>query len=120
MTDTLSLLRTRRSVSPLAMTGPAPTQAELDTMLAAAARVPDHGKLAPWRFVVIEGEARNRLGEVAAAIFRAENPDADADRLAIERGRSRGLRWSSPWSAGRGLTSRYRSGSRSFRRARPA
>ena len=87
MTDTLSLLRTRRSVSPLAMTGPAPTPAQLDTMLAAAARVPDHGKLAPWRFVVIEGEARNRLGEAAAEIFRAENPDADADRLAIERGR---------------------------------
>ena len=87
MTDTLALLRTRRSVAPLAMTGPAPTPAQLETMLAAAARVPDHGKLAPWRFVVIEGEARNRLGEVAAEIFRADNPDADADRLALERGR---------------------------------
>lgn len=87
MTDTLSLLRTRRSVAPLAMTGPAPTPAELETMLAAAARVPDHGKLAPWRFIVIEGEARNRLGEAAAEIFQADNPDADAERLALERGR---------------------------------
>jgi nitroreductase len=87
MTDTLSLLRTRRSVAPQMMTGPGPTQAELTDLLTIAARVPDHGKLAPWRFVVIEGEARDRLGALAAEVFAQANPSADADRLAVERGR---------------------------------
>jgi nitroreductase len=87
MTDTLSLLRTRRSVPPQLMTGPGPTTDELRQLLVTAARVPDHGKLTPWRFVVVEGEARGRLGEVAADVFKSQNPGADADRLAVERGR---------------------------------
>lgn len=87
MTDTLTLLRTRRSVPPQLMTGPGPTEEELRALLALAARVPDHGKLAPWRFVVVEGDARERLGEVAAEVFKAANPAADEDRLAVERGR---------------------------------
>lgn len=87
MTDTLTLLNTRRSVPPLRMRGPGPTQAELDTMLGVAARVPDHGKLAPWRFIVIEGEARDRLGAVAADLFRTANPQADADAVEKERRR---------------------------------
>jgi nitroreductase len=87
MTETLNLLRTRRSVAPHLMTGPGPTPAELDSLLAIAARVPDHGKLAPWRFVVIEGQARDRLGAIAAEIFLSANPAADAERLAVERGR---------------------------------
>ncbi|WP_238257932.1 nitroreductase family protein, partial [Methylorubrum podarium] len=57
-TGTLPLLRTRRSVPPMLLDGPGPTAEELDGWLAIAARVPDHGKLAPWRFLVIEGEAR--------------------------------------------------------------
>jgi nitroreductase len=52
-----------------------------------ASRVPDHGKLAPWRFIVFEGEARDRAGEIAARLFAADNPAADEARLAVERGR---------------------------------
>ncbi|GJD97239.1 nitroreductase family protein [Methylobacterium iners] len=87
MNPTLDLLRTRRSVAPPRLGGPGPTSAELDALLAAASRVPDHGKLAPWRFVVIEGEARSRIGEAIARAYAADNPGADAARLDLERGR---------------------------------
>ena len=56
--QTLDLLLSRRSGSAKAMTGPGPSADELATILKAGARVPDHGKLFPWRFIVIEGEAR--------------------------------------------------------------
>jgi nitroreductase len=69
MPDALTLLETRRSVSARNMTEPGPSAAELDRMLAIAARVPDHGKLAPWRFVVFEGAARAEAGEGLAAIM---------------------------------------------------
>ena len=58
--DALDLLKTRRSVKPREMTPPGPAAAELETILTIGARVPDHGKLAPWRFIVFEGEARER------------------------------------------------------------
>ena len=60
MNDTISLLKRRRSIPPPLMTGPGPTADELATILTVASRVPDHGKLAPWRFVVFEGHARER------------------------------------------------------------
>ena len=60
MTDWLAALQTRRSVSARLLTGPAPDKAQIDTMLTIASRVPDHGKLAPWRFILIAGEARAR------------------------------------------------------------
>jgi nitroreductase len=84
---TIALLKRRRSVPPMTMTGPGPTPDEMDTMLSVAARVPDHGKLAPWRFVVFEGEARARAGDVIATVYAADNPGASADRLALERKR---------------------------------
>ena len=87
MNDTLTLLQTRRSVAPIALSGPGPTKAELETLLAIAARVPDHGKLAPWRFVIFENEARLKAGEVIALVFLADNPGAAEDRVAIERKR---------------------------------
>ena len=87
MNDTIALLKTRRSVSPIALAGPEPSKAELDTMLAVAARVPDHGKLVPWRFIVFSGAARERAGDVIAKVFAIDNPGADADLLAIERRR---------------------------------
>lgn len=85
MTDALTLLKTRKSPKVFDLTSPGPTPAQLDEMLAIASRVPDHGKLAPWRFVIFEGEARGRAGEAIAAAFRADNPDADEDRVTIER-----------------------------------
>ena len=87
MNDQLAFLARRRSVPPHLMTGPGPDAAELETLLTVAARVPDHGKLAPWRFIVIEGEARERIGETIAAAFRADEPGADEERVATERRR---------------------------------
>ena len=77
MNDTISLLKRRRSVPPPTMTGPGPTADELTTILTVASRVPDHGKLAPWRFVVIEGKARERAGALALEISLADRPDLD-------------------------------------------
>lgn len=85
--DTLALLRHRRSVPPVALDGPGPDAGELDLLLTLAARVPDHGKLAPWRFLVIEGEARLRVGETLAALHAADHPGADPKRLDLERHR---------------------------------
>ena len=84
---TIALLERRRSVPPALLAGPGPSPAELSTILGIAARVPDHGKLAPWRFIVFEGDARERAGAAIAAIFSAENPEAPAARLEIERKR---------------------------------
>ena len=74
MNETLDLLARRRSLPPLGLAGPGPDAAELATLLKLAARVPDHGKLAPWRFVVIEGRARERLGHMALEIKLAASP----------------------------------------------
>jgi nitroreductase len=87
MNDTIRLLRTRRSAAPHLLTGPGPGADELDTVLTIAARVPDHGRLAPWRFIIIEGEARRRIGEAIAAAFKADQPGADDARVESERNR---------------------------------
>jgi nitroreductase len=70
--DAIEALTTR--ASPLQLTDPAPDRGALDTMLRAAARAPDHGRLRPWRFLVIAGAARDRLGEVLAAALREREP----------------------------------------------
>ena len=80
MPDALDLLKTRRSVKPIEMTGPAPSPAEIDTLLTVASRVPDHGKLTPWRFIVFQDDARLKIGETIAESFRANNPQATADQ----------------------------------------
>jgi nitroreductase len=87
MPDALELLKSRRSVKPMELTAPGPSPAELDTMLTVASRVPDHGKLTPWRFIVFEGEARAKAGEKIAAVFRTNNPQATADQIDFERKR---------------------------------
>ena len=86
-TDPLSLLQTRRSVPPPALGEPGPDAAELDRLLAVAARVPDHGKLVPWRFIVFRGDARHRAGAAIAQVFKAQNPEAGDERLSLERKR---------------------------------
>jgi nitroreductase len=84
----LELLLKRRSVKPVMMTEPGPTPAELETILTAAARVPDHKKLVPWRFVVFEGEARATFGRVLLKALQAEEKAApSAARLEMERTR---------------------------------
>ena len=86
MPDALQLLKTRRSVKPIELKGPGPSAAELDTLLTIASRVPDHGKLKPWRFIVFEGEARLKAGEIIADIFRADHADATPDQIARSLG----------------------------------
>jgi nitroreductase len=85
---TLELLLKRRSAKAALLTAPGPTAAELDTILTCAARVPDHKKLVPWRFIVFEGEARAKFGELLARTVAAEEKDTpSAVRLEAERGR---------------------------------
>lgn len=79
-TSPLSLLATRRSGKPRDMVSPGPSAAQMDAILAAALRTPDHGKLAPWRFVVIED--RVALEALFVESYRAEKPEAG--RLEIE------------------------------------
>jgi nitroreductase len=85
--DAIELLKFRRSVKPREMTAPGPTPAELDTILTIGARVPDHGKLAPWRFIVFEGDARVRAGELIAKVFANKNPQATPPEIEVEKKR---------------------------------
>lgn len=87
MTDTLSLLKQRRSVPPQFLAAPGPDGAQLDELLAIAARVPDHGKLVPWRFIVFKGEGREKAAAVVARVFRERNPQASEDQVEFERKR---------------------------------
>ena len=87
MNDTIRLLQARRSAPAPILRGPAPTAAETDAMLALASRVPDHGKIAPWRFIVFAGDGRARAGAIIAAVYAAAHPEADAKRLGVERDR---------------------------------
>jgi len=85
--NAIDLLKVRRSVKPREMSGPGPSPAELETILTVAARVPDHGKLTPWRFIVFEGDARSRAGEVIANVFARKNPQATVAEIDVEKRR---------------------------------
>ncbi|HEY2135291.1 MAG TPA: nitroreductase [Xanthobacteraceae bacterium] len=85
MRDALDLLKTRRSIKPAELSGPDLAAAEVETLLTVASRVPDHGKLVPWRFIVFDGEARLAAGEAIAAAFRAKYPDAKPEQIDYER-----------------------------------
>src|SRR5262249_50959346 len=87
MPDALELLRTRRSLKPVELVTPGPSAAEIETLLTVASRVPDHGKLTPWRFIVFEGEARLRAGRAIEAAFRAKYPDAKPEQIDYEQKR---------------------------------
>lgn len=76
--ETLKLLARRRSTKIAHLAEPGPSSAEIDALIRLAARIPDHGKLGPWRFVVIDGEARRRAGE-AIARAKAESDPARAE-----------------------------------------
>jgi nitroreductase len=72
----LSLLETRRSAKPRELVGPGPTTEELEHILSIAVRVPDHGKLTPWRLVTVAENQRNALADLLKRALAAENPDA--------------------------------------------
>ncbi len=78
----LALLHTRRSGKPRDMIAPGPSPAQMRAIMEAAIRVPDHGKLAPWRFVIVEGNKRDRLATLLTDAYRTEKPEAG--RLEIE------------------------------------
>ncbi|MGO8798589.1 MAG: nitroreductase [Roseiarcus sp.] len=84
MNETIELLRHRRSLPPQGMTGPGPGAQEIETLLTIASRVPDHGKLTPWRFLVFEGAARRRAGAIAEKILAADDAAMGASRREAE------------------------------------
>ncbi len=73
----LEFLKTRRSRPAKTLQAPGPSKAELQELLEIAARVPDHGKLEPWRFIVIEGDAMGRMAEAAGKAAQAAGYDAE-------------------------------------------
>ena len=78
MTDALTFLKTRRSRPAKIMTGPVPGKEALEALLVVAARTPDHGKLEPWRFIVLEQAALRRLGVLTRSMAEAAGPEPDA------------------------------------------
>lgn len=76
--DILSFLRTRRSTVAADITGPGPSEEQLAQMLEAACRVPDHGKLTPWRFIVFRGRGKEQFAGFLARRWRALYPDTPA------------------------------------------
>jgi len=74
-------------VSSSGLVEPAPDELELHTILSAAARAPDHGRLRPWRFIVVRGAARKRLGRLMADAYRQRCPEATPAQLEKEAGK---------------------------------
>ncbi|WP_371345352.1 nitroreductase [Ancylobacter sp. IITR112] len=78
--DTLALLASRRSVAAAGLQAPGPNAEETQRLLTLAARVPDHGMLTPWRFILIEGTARAEIGALLAQAYRANNPQMPEEK----------------------------------------
>lgn len=87
--EALTALKTRRSVKPKELgQGPGPTDEQLQTILEIATRVPDHGKLCPWKILVLKREGQEKLGAIAAERFAALYPnDATEKHAEAERQR---------------------------------
>jgi nitroreductase len=85
MSDPLSLLNRRYSIPSRQLGEPAPDEASLRALLQAAIRVPDHGKLEPFRLIRLQGEAKLRFGEALAAIAERNHPEMSDAKLEKER-----------------------------------
>jgi len=72
----ISLLQTRRSAKPRELVGPGPTSEEMHTILEIASRIPDHGKLFPWRFVTIAADQRDSFGALLREALVEHDPCA--------------------------------------------
>ncbi|WP_119258250.1 nitroreductase family protein [Shinella zoogloeoides] len=83
----IDYLSTRRSIPAFQMSAPGPSKSEVEEMLKLASRVPDHGKLAPWRFIVYRGEERQRISEALARIALADKPDLSEEMVKVENTR---------------------------------
>jgi nitroreductase len=80
-------LTTRRSMPAFQMCEPGPSKQDVEQMLRLASRVPDHGKLAPWRFIVFSGAERQRISLELAAIAKANKPDLSEEMIKVEETR---------------------------------
>lgn len=87
MPEAIDLLATRRSVPAPNLLRPGPDSEQLATLLTVASRVPDHGKLTPWRFILLEGDAVPRFSAKLADFVAGDVPDAPEMRLEAERKR---------------------------------
>ncbi|UVC11116.1 nitroreductase [Rhizobium sp. TH2] len=83
----IEYLKTRRSMPAFQMKEPGPSKAEIEEILTLATRVPDHGKLAPWRFIVMRGDERQRISLALSKIARAEKPDLSEEMIKVEETR---------------------------------
>lgn len=86
---TLRLLTRRRSTPVAMLTEPGPTRADLEQLIRIAARAPDHRKLGPWRFIIFDGQGREKLGEVFETALKA---DERATGIEVAQARSMPLR----------------------------
>jgi nitroreductase len=83
--DALELLKTRASIPSVSLGEPGPDEAQITEILTIASRVPDHGKLVPWRFILYRGEGRKLLGERLAEIRRRKEPGLPAGMYEQDR-----------------------------------
>jgi nitroreductase len=86
MDEIMSALEARRSAKKL--TEPAPSRAQLEQVLRAGANAPDHGRLRPWRFIVLQGAGCAQLGELMATALKSKVPNASSEQLANERAKA--------------------------------
>ena len=85
--ETFEYLSKRRSVKAADLLEPGPSAAQIEALLTAAARVPDHGKTVPFYFTVFSGKARIQAGQVIEERFKVLNPDVDEEKITKERER---------------------------------
>jgi nitroreductase len=83
----IEYLKTRRSMPAFQMKEPGPSKEEIEEILTLATRVPDHGKLAPWRFIVMTGDARKRITGELATIAKGDKPDLSEEMIQVEETR---------------------------------
>lgn len=85
LSSPLRLLQTRRSSLSKSMSGPGPSPEQIEQLLEIAVRVPDHGKMSPWRFVTFAGEGCLKMGDVLADRWREQHPDHGDETVAQQR-----------------------------------
>lgn len=87
MTEVIDFLLARRSVLAANLREPGPSDEQVEKILMAAARVPDHKKLVPWRFILFQGEARAKFGGILAEVCMERETDPTPTRIETEKGR---------------------------------
>ena len=79
--EAIELLRTRRSVVVRNLSGPGPSKDELNAIIEAGLRVPDHGKIGPWRIQIITEKGQKKLGDIFSKAFKKEHGDRATDPM---------------------------------------